>query len=551
MITQNRVSKALLSPFMLWVAVIAIGAYFMLSLNQKTLKQPVEPGTWNTIKHYASAIEFAHIKKGIDLAGGTYLVLSVEIEKALETRLNAESHALDQFFKAKNLKVLPTTKEVKDGTLTLTFNDDVAARSCYNMILEGKAKVLQVKVSENMVFVTLAPELANRIRTGSVDQAVGVLSTRLNSTGLEGMNVIQHDERHIEVQMPGVDDTEYIRSLISKQAVLELKIVEKVAGTKEALLADFDGELPSNLMIVPGKRDLDDNGIEEAGRFYLVSAFPDMTGDHLTDARVGRDDHNKICVNFTLDGAGAQIFSELTANNIGRQLGIIIDNVMISAPNIHTEISGGHAQISNIGTQKEALDLSIVLKSGSLQAPMREEHQVRVGASLGQDAINMGTMACAIALLLLFIFSVLYYKIPGLIAVIALLVNMFLVFIFLSYFKATLTLSGIGGIILSIGVAIDTSILIFERTKESLRAGLPLRKAIDDGFSGALMVIMDSNITQFLTGVILFVVGGPLVRNFATTWMLGIVATVLAGIIFMRSLFTFILDVFNVKSMRF
>lgn len=551
MVTQNRVARALMSPFMVWVAVIAIGCYFILSLDEKVMKQPAEPGTWGTVKQYARALKLAHIKKGIDLAGGTYLVLGVEVEKALENRLNTENASLVQLFKAKDIKVLPKTKEVKDGLLTLTFDTEDAARICYNVILDGKAQVLQTKLSDTIVKITLAPELERRIRTQSVEQAVNVLSTRLLSTGLEGLNVLQHGERQVVVQLPGLDDPEWVRNLVSKTALLEFKLVEKTAATRDSLLAEYDGELPSDKMIIPGKRELDDHGLEEAGRWFLVSAFPDMTGERIVDARVGRDEYNKVCVNFKLDGIGAREFGELTANNIGRQVGIIIDNVMISAPSIKGEIPGGSGMITNMASQKEALDLSIVLKSGSLSAPLREEHQLRVSASLGQDAINKGSLACLIALLLLFFFSILYYKIPGLFAVIALLVNMFLVFTFLSYFKATLSLTGVAGLILSIGVAIDASILIYERTKESLRDGNPLRKAVSDGFSGALMVILDSNITAFLTGIILFVWGGPVVRNFATTWMLGIVATILAGIVFLRTLFNFALDVFNVKSMRF
>ncbi len=549
MVTQNRFTQALFSPFMGWVAIIAVGCFFILSFDEKILKQPVEPGFVNTVKQYASALKLAHIKKGIDLAGGTYLVLGVEVEKALENRLNTENASLIQLFKTKELKVLPKTREVKAGVLSLSFDTEDDARVCYNVIVDGKAQILQAKLSDTIVNVTLAPELERRIRTGSVEQAVNVLSTRLLSTGLEGLNVLQHGERQVVVQLPGLDDPEWVKSLISKTALLEFKVVEDTAGTREALLAKFDGDLPSDKMIVPGKRGMDE--FEEAGRWYLVSAFPDMTGERLVDARVTRDEYNKICVSFKLDGLGAREFGELTSSNIGRQVGIIIDNIMISAPSIKSEITGGSGIITNIATQKEALELSIVLKSGSLSAPLREEHQLRVGASLGQDAVNRGAWACLVALLLLFLFSLLYYKIPGLFAVIALLVNMFLVFVFLSYFKATLSLSGIAGLILSIGVAIDASILIFERTKESLRDGSPLRKAVNDGFSGALIVIMDSNITAFLTGIILFFFGGPVVKNFATTWMLGIIATILAGIIFLRSLFNFVLDIFQVKSMRF
>ena len=197
------------------------------------------------------------------------------------------------------------------------------------------------------------------------------------------------------------------------------------------------------------------------------------------------------------------------------------------------------------------MDLSIVLKSGSLVAPLRFEQESRVGASLGQDSIYKGIMSCLIAMLLLFLFSFLYYKIPGLLAVIALLVNFFLVLLFLSYFHGSLSLSGIAGMVLAVGMAIDASILIYEKTKDELAAGSTLRKAVNDGFNGVLAVILDSNITTFLTGLVLFYWGGPAVRNFATTLMLGIVATLLSGILFLKAMFHFIFDVFEVKSMKF
>ena len=551
MITQNRVARALMSPFIVWVAAIAIGTYFIVSLDQKVLKEHVAPGLWNKVKQYAGALKFSYIKKGIDLAGGTYLILGVEVEKALEARLTSEGRSLDQLFKLKDVKQYPTSREIKDGTLTLVFEDEEAARVIYNIVLDGKAQVLMPRLVDNTVQIKLSAELERRIRSGSVEQAVNVLSTRLLSTGLEGLNVVQHGERQVEVQLPGLDDSEWVRNMVAKTAMLEFKVVEKTAGSQEALLAEYDGDLPSDKMIIPGKRDMGDAGIEEAGRWYLVSAFPDMTGERVVDANVQRDQYNKLCVGLKLDGIGAREFGELTGNNIGRQVAIIIDNVVISAPNVQSEITGGQAIITGMSSQKEALELSIVLKSGSLSAPLREEHQIRVGASLGQDAINKGALACFMALLLLFIFSIWYYKIPGLFAVIALIVNMFFVFMFLSYFRATLSLSGIAGMVLAIGVAIDSSILIFERTKESLAEGNPLRKALSEGFAGALMVIVDSNVTALLTGIILFKFGGPVVRNFATTWMLGIIATVLAGILFMRAMFNFFIDIFDIKTMRF
>lgn len=551
MFTQSKLIRAIISPFMLWVAIIVAGSYYMFSFDAKILKEPSAPGLMGTVKKYYNALKLTYIKKGIDLAGGTYLVLGVELDKAVENRLNIESRSLDQLFKTRELKVLPKSKIVKAGVLTLAFDTDEAAKTCYNMLVETKAASLQPKLVDNEIQATLTSELEHRLRAGAVDQAVSVLSNRLDSTGVAGMVVTQHGDHQVVVQMPGVSDPDRIKSLISRAAHLEFKIVEKTAGTRDALLEAYDGELPSDKVIVPGKSEIDENGLEEANRYYLVSAFPDMTGDRMVDAYVTRDEYGKPIVAFKLDGVGAREFGELTSNNVGRQIGIIMDDVMVSAPNINTPITGGSGTIIGGFTQKEALDLSIVLKSGSLIAPLKFEQESRVGASLGQDSIYKGLMSCLIAMLLLFLFSFFYYKIPGLLAVIALLLNFFLVLLFLSYFNGTLSLSGIAGMVLSVGMAIDASILIYEKTKDELAAGATLRKAVNDGFNGVLAVILDSNITTFLTGLVLFYWGGPAVRNFATTLMLGIVATLLSGILFLKAMFQFVFDVFEVKSMKF
>ena len=544
---QSRLSRVVFSPLMVWVAVIILGSYFMFSLDKKVLNQPAETGMLATLQKYYNALKLAYIKKGIDLEGGTYLVLGVEIEKALENRLRLEERSLDTLFRSKDLKVYPTKKDIKDLTLSLTFPDEVSAKAAYNLIKESRAQSLKLKLSDEVVNINLNQEIEQSVRTGAVEQGVNVLTNRLGGYGVAGIIVQQHGDRQIVIQLPGVDDPEHVKSVITKTALLEFKIVEKTAASKDALLDDFDGELPSDKMIVPGRRD----DAEEAGRWYLVPAYPDLTGDHIAGAKVEHDDYNRPVVNFKLDSAGARDFAEITANNIGRSLGIIIDNVMITAPTVKTAITGGSGSISGIGTPKEAFDLTIVLKSGSLHAPLKIETESRVGASLGQDSINKGIMSCFVALVLLFIFSLLYYRIPGLFAIITLLVNIFLTLLFLSYFNATLTLPGIAGIVLTIGMAIDASILIYERVREDLAAGAPLRKAVYDGFNGAMPVILDSNITTFLTGMILYQFGGPAIKGFAVTLMAGIVATVLSGVYFLKALFKFLFDNTEIKTLKF
>jgi len=550
MVEQSRAMRILLSPFIFWIAALCVGSYFMFSFNKKVLSQPSEPGIWNTVKKYYSALKLDYVKKGIDLEGGTYLILGVELDKALENRLAIEVRALEAVFKNKDLKILPTKKAAVGSATELIFPDENAAREAYKLIQDSKTQVLKIKLIENAIRISLTPEVEQMVRTGAVEQGVNVLTNRLGGYGVEGIVVQQHGDHQIVVQLPGVEDPEHVKSVITKTAHLEFKVVEDTAASKEALLDKFDGELPSDKMVIPGRRDGGED-TEEAGRWYLVSAFPDLTGDRINNAKVDHDEFNRAVVSFKLDSVGAREFSDITANNVGKNLGIIIDDIMFSAPVIKGPISGGSCMISNIGSVKEAFDLSIVLKSGSLQAPLKIEHENRVGASLGQDSIRRGIMSCVIALVLLFIFSLFYYKIPGLLAILTLLFNIFLTLLFLSYFRATLTLPGLAGMVLTIGMAIDISILVYERIKEDLALGTPLRKAIMDGFQGTMSVVLDSNISTFLTGVILFQFGGPAVKGFAVTLMAGIVATLLSGIFFLKSVYRFILDVFNVKQLKF
>lgn len=547
MASQARIVRFLTAPLTFWAALFVAGSYFIFSFDKKAFdEQAAHGGLFDKAKAAYNAVGLASVKKGIDLAGGTYLVLGVELEKAIDNRLALENRALDTLFSSKDLRVLPTRREVKGENIELMFDDEEAAKVCENVIRDGKLSLV-VKRHGNQVLVKLAPETIQSIKSGSVEQAVSVLTNRLGSYGVEGIVVQQHGERQVVVQLPGVNDPERVKAVITQTAHLEFKIVEQTAESRDAILDKFDGELPADKMIVSGRR-----GEEEVGgRYYLVSAFPDITGDRIVEARAGFDQYNKPEVHFRLDSIGAREFSELTSNNINRSLGIIIDDVMYSAPTIRTAIPGGECSITNIASQKEAADLSVVLRSGSLQAPLKFEQESRVGASLGQDSINAGVLSCIVALLILFVFSVFFYKIPGFFAVLALLFNLFLTLLFLSYFNATLTLPGIAGMVLTIGMAIDASILIYERIKEELGMGITLRAAINGGFKEAIVVILDSNITTFLTGLVLFYFGGPAIKGFAVTLMAGIIATLLAGVLFLKSLFTFSLDVLNVKSMKF
>ncbi len=524
-------SKIMYSKFMFWCLFAGIGSYYLF------------PNL--LVRDTQNRFAMSRLSLGIDLRGGTYITLGVEVDKVIENRLGSESRSLDKLFKDKKLVTMPKKKEVKDNTIILTFSDNEAAKVGYNLVAEEGSRLL-VNRHESTVTVALSPAEVQRVSTDSVEQAIQVIRSRVDSFGVSGTMVQQHGSKQIVIQLPGVDDPLRVKNLITKRAHLEFKLVQQEGNSKAELLDKFDGDLPGDLMIIPGERKVDIGEDETMGRWYLTSAFPDVTGDHIVDAGIGYDEFARPHVTFKFDREGARTFRELTGNNIGRHLGIIIDNVMISAPTIQSTI-GASGQISGNYTVKTANDLALVLRSGSFQAPVTYQEERRIGPSLGQDSIDRGLLSCLVGLIMVLLFSVLVYKVAGFFAMCALIYNLFLILLFLSYFEATLTLPGIAGMALTIGMAIDASILIYEKIREGLAEGLPFRKALDDGFSDAMVVILDSNITTFLTGLVLFYFGGPSIQGFAVTLMAGIVATIFAGVYFLKSIFDFVLDVTDYK----
>ena len=511
--------------------------YFLFSFNMDVFKAEAPDQT--LVQKLFRAVKIPKIKLGIDLQGGAHLVVSVDVDKAIDNRLVSESKMIEQLFEEKKLQAFPERKEVKDQLLKMTFDTEDQASAAYRMVRKEMPH-LEVKRRGTVVDVNLPAQEAQRIRVQSVEQATSILKRRLDTAGVQGLVVQQHGERQIVIQLPGEEDVDEKKELISKTAHLEFKIIEKEGATRESLLDEYDGELPGDKVIVPGK----EGGVK---RFYLVSVFPDLTGDHITFAKEDFDEYGRLIVRFRLDSSGTKNFADLTTNNIGKSLGIVIDGVMYSSPRIQGAIPRGEGIISGTYTSESARALAIVLNSGSLQAPIKFEYETRVGASLGWDSIKKGVVSCLVGLALLLLFALLYYRLAGLFAFFALLFNLLLVLFFLSWFKFALTLPGIAGMVLTIGMAIDASILIYERIREELANGVPLRKAVQDGFSGATVVILDSNITTFLTGLVLFKFGGPSIRGFAVTLMAGIVATIIASVFFLRSLFLFMLDTFNLK----
>jgi len=539
---NTSLSRYVGSTFMLWVLGAAFGTYFLVSVRPPEDGQSKYAALMRgEVKTFLKSLYMPRVKLGIDLQGGSYFVLSVGVEKAIENKLGREQRGFEELFR-KELEIKNSKFVLDGGKLTYQFDSaDLANKVVYLLKKQDGGYVINQKEKEVVIALNQTDE--QRMRHGVVDQAVSVLTNRLNGFGVAGLIVQRHGDHQIVVQLPGVSDPARVKALITQTAMLEFKIVEKYETSEEAILDAFDGDLPSDKVIVASRKNGDETG------YYLVSAYPDVTGDHIVDARVDYDQMGKLAVRFSLDSTGAVQFKRVTGDNIGRQLGIVIDNVMYSAPKIEGAI-GSVGTITGQYSAEAARDLALVLRSGSLMAPLAFEQESRVGASLGQDSIDKGLIACLIGLLLVLLFSIFYYKVLGFLATMALAYNLFLIMLFLSYFESTLTLPGIAGMVLTIGMAIDSSILIYEGIREDLLQGVSFRQAVESGFKGATTVILDSNITTFLAGLILFKFGGPAVKGFAVTLMAGIIATLIAGIFFLHSLIVWVLDIRGGKGLK-
>jgi preprotein translocase subunit SecD len=482
------------------------------------------------------------IKFGIDLVGGTYITLSVQTDKAVETELFDKMQSLAKKLEDAKLSS-PTSKTVKDNHIILTFESLQAANDA-STIISSHDPALKIIIENSTLKATLKDAFIEKIKQWAVKGNIEVLRTRLDKLGVGEITIAAQGEKNIVIELPDVDPR-LARKIIGTAALLEIKLVERIGTGEEEILEQYDGELPEGFEIVPGA---------EKGKgklYYLVPKYADLTGRYLKDAYTGFGGRtaSEIVVHFKFNPEGAEKFYELTRKNPNRYAAMILDGVVISAPQISMAIQGGEAYIHGNFSQESAAELATLLKSGAFVAPVTFEEERQIGPSLGQESINAGLMACIIGLLLLLIFGVILYRISGIFAFITLLYNLLFILIALAWLRATLTLPGIAGMVLTTGMAIDASILIFEKIREELKSGTTVRKAIEVGFSDAMIVILDSNITTFLIGMVLYRFGTGPVQGFAVTMMIGIIATLLTGLFFLRSLFNVVVNVFNLQKL--
>jgi preprotein translocase subunit SecD len=486
-----------------------------------------------------------NINLGLDLQGGMHLALQVKTEDALRAETDSDMERLIQ--QAEDEKVTGLSgRRTGDNQFELTGVTpdsksklaDLAKRYLPDWSLQDQPERLVLNRSA---------QATEQIRQLAVTQAVQTITNRVDQFGVTEPTIQEASNYRIIIQLPGVDDPERVRSLIKDTAFLEFRIVRFPKGggngvsSREAVLANYNGQLPQDLEVLA--QDVRDaNGKVLGQSFYAVDKRRSVTGRDLRMARPGLGQFNDPVVQFSLTPTGAGAFAELTGNNIGEGLAIVLDGKVVSAPVINARIGDQGGVIEGRFTQQEVQDLSTVLRSGALPAGITYLEERTVGPSLGRDSIQNGLRAGLIGTALVVLFMLVIYKLSGFNAVIALALNLLLLLAGLAMLNATLTLPGIAGILLTIGMAVDANVLVFERIREEIRAGRTVRSAVDQGFDKALSSIVDSNVTTLIAAVFLFQFGTGPIRGFAATLTIGLLASMFTAVFVSRWLFDLLLS---------
>lgn len=497
-------SSNLLSRGILIAAVLALSVWFFYPLDKK-------------------------IKLGLDLQGGMHLVLQVQTDDALRADSDSDMQRLITEAKDKGLSIAPvrlspTSFEI--AGLSPESKDSISKLGRENLPAWDLAE------SGDKVTLSLKPAEAAKIRDLAVTQAVQTIRNRIDEFGVAEPVITPASDYRVVVQLPGVDDPERVRRLIKNVAFLEFRLVRGgPAPTPEAL-----GPIAPNLEMMPGDIRDEISGAVTGKQYYLVEKQRVITGRDLKTARPGQGRLGEPVVNFSLTAQGSKLFGDATGANIGTGLAIILDGKVVSAPRINAKITDSGV-IEGSFTQQEVDDLTTTLRSGSLPAGLTYLEERTVGPSLGRDSIRQGLLAGVIGTTAIVLAMLIIYMLSGIAAVIALALNVVILFGGLGMLNSTLTLPGIAGIILTIGMAVDANVLIFERIREELRAGRTVRSAVDLGFERALSAIVDANMTTLISALFLFQFGTGPVRGFAVTLSIGLLASMFTAVFVSRWLF--------------
>ena len=506
------------------------------------LYQPLPDGVKRVLSHRGLSL-------GLDLQGGIHLVMEVEEERAVEIAVDRFRKAVDDLVKEKALAVENVSRE-GSNTIVVTLQKEENGKEVRELLDDAFPNFVSQSPSGTRLVYELRSSEVERIKTSAINQALETLRNRIDQFGVAEPLIQRLGTNQIAIQLPGVKDPQRAKDLIQETALLEFKLLEesKVAldlppqvekGQEETVRKNLEGKIPE------GSEILFESAVSEPdGRAYsipyLVKKDAALIGDVLQDARVTIGDFNEPIVSITFDSKGAREFDVLTAANIGKRMAVVLDGKVYSAPVIRDRISGGRAIIEGTFSTAEANDLAVVLRAGALPAPLKTLQDLTVGPSLGQDSIDKGLRTTIIAGSLVLIFMIVYYRVSGFIANMAVFLNLICLLGALSGLNATLTLPGIAGIILTIGMGVDSNVLIFERIREELRQGRPVRLAVDSGYDKAFLTIVDSHVTTLITGLALFLFGTGPIKGFAVTLCLGIAINLFTALVGTKVVFDFL-----------
>ena len=480
------------------------------------------------------------INLGLDLQGGMHLVLEVETIKAVESNIERIGQEMRSLLKKERIR--QTGLDRIEGTKIAVKIPDEANLKKFDDFLDTEFKGLRILSRSSQEGVTTVvmdlPETeTDQIKELATRQALETIRNRIDQFGVTEPDIRRQGENRILIQLPGIQDTQRAKDLIGKTALLEFKLLDETHDVNAAL----KGSLPRGSEILyQVTEDPETNRITRTP--YLIKKRTLLTGAHLTDARVQIDSqYGDPYVSLSFDTKGGRIFAKITGDNVKKRLAIVLDDRVYSAPVIQEKITGGQARITGSFTTEEANDLAIALRAGALPAPVVYLEERTVGPSLGADSIRKGLVSMIIGGILVVLFMIVYYKGAGIIANSALILNIILIAAGLAGFQATLTLPGIAGIILTIGMAVDANVLIFERIREEMNLGKTPRAAVEAGYDRATLTILDANVTTLIAALVLFQFGTGPVKGFAVTLSLGVIASLFTSLILTRLIFNYFL----------
>lgn len=493
------------------------------------------PGWWKS----SGILPTKKVLLGLDLQGGMHLVLEVQTQEAVKNRMERTAEELGQAMKKARIRYT-ALETVKDGQISVRLPEETGVEA-FDAMCEKEFSWLK-EISRDhegdavVLVLDLPEEEKGYIRDMASRQAMETIRNRIDQFGVTEPEIARQGEDRILIQLPGVTDPQRAVNLIGRTALLEFKLVDDEHDLQQAL----NGNVPPEDEILYQVNE-DEITKRVAKTPFLVQKRTYLTGEYLTDARVQFDSQfGEPYVSLDFDKKGADLFERITDAHVKKRLAVVLDDRIYSAPVIQEKISGGHARITGNFTSDEARDLAIALRAGALPAPVNILEERTVGPSLGRDSIEKGLLSMCVGGIMVVLFIAVYYKVGGIIADMALILDILLIAAGLAFFQATLTLPGLAGIALTIGMAVDANVLIFERIREEVRLGKTPRAAVDAGYSKATLTILDANITTLIAALVLFQFGTGPVKGFAVTLSLGILASLFTAIVLTRFVFDYL-----------